>query len=99
MNVHFFVYKSEINYLPNSKLYMFDVPGNSQMKNVYRHSSYNAVFWAGRKYRAIGKTVLKEEGFSSKWVNWAVKNACVRSWTTTREWTAKLSLKFLTLKP
>ena len=29
-------------------------------------------------YRVIGKTVLKEEGFSSKWENLALKNARVR---------------------
>ena len=32
----------------------------------------------GDFHRVIGKTVLKEECYSSKWENWALKNACVR---------------------
>ena len=38
-------------------------------------------FGLGEIYRVVGKTMLKEEGFSSKWENWAVKNARVR-WKT-----------------
>ena len=42
-------------------------------------------FGPGEIYRVIGKTVLKEEGFSSKWENWAVKNARVRQKTVLYE--------------
>ena len=42
-------------------------------------------FGPGENYRVIGKTVLKEEGFSSKWENLALKNARVRLKTVLKE--------------
>ena len=52
-------------------------PSGSFCKS-YTGTPITLFFGPGEIYHIIGKTVLKEEGFSSKWVNWAVKNARVR---------------------